>query len=250
VRTWFSLAALAAALLAPPAAAQEDLVSGLSQDVVEITSNYTGTDLIVFGAIEHAQGATARDIVVVVRGPDNDMTVRRKDRIAGVWINDARARLYDMPSYYFVASTRALDKIASPDTLGLYDLGLDNLKPDAVLSDGPSEPYRQALLRTLARTGLYVQEPEAIEMLSPTLFRVRVPVPAAVPSGQYNVQVYLFRDGAVVSAQSTPLYVDQTGFERRLRTFALNSPLYYGAATVLMAVLLGWIASAAFRRFS
>lgn len=243
------VALFAAGLLARPTAAQEDLVSGLSQDVVEITSNYTGTDLIVFGAIENASAPAMRDIVVVVRGPDGDMTVRRKDRIAGVWINDARARLSGMPSYYFVASTRALDKIASPDTLGLYDLGLDSLEPDAVLSDGPGEPYRQALLRSLERAGLYAQQPQAVEMLSPTLFRVRVPVPAAVPSGQYNVEVYLFRGGAVVSAQSTPLYVDQTGFEKRLRNFALHSPLYYGVATVLMAVLLGWISSAVFRRF-
>jgi uncharacterized protein (TIGR02186 family) len=237
-------------LIPTPAVAQEDLVSGVSQDVVEITSNYTGTDLIVFGAIEHAGAAAARDIVVVVRGPDTDMTVRRKDRIAGVWINNARARLSGMPSYYFIAATRPLDKIASPDTLALYDLGLANLQPDAVLSDGPVEPYREALLRVETRGGLYRQEPQGVEMLSPTLFRVRVRVPASVPSGEYNVQVYLFREGSVISAQSTPLYVDQTGFERRLRRFAFDRPLYYGVATVFLAVLLGWLASAVFRRFS
>jgi uncharacterized protein (TIGR02186 family) len=233
-----------------PASAQEDLVSGVSQDVVQITSNYTGTDLIVFGAIEHAGAAATRDIVVVVRGPDTEMTVRRKDRIAGVWINNARARLSGMPSYYFVAATRPLAKIASPDTLALYDLGLDALAPETVLSDGAAEPYRQALLRAETRSGLYRQEPQGVEMLSPTLFRVRVPVPASVPSGEYNVQVYLFRDGSVISAQSTPLYVDQTGFARRLRRFAFDRPFYYGVTTVLLAVLLGWLSSAIFRRWN
>ena len=38
--------------LAATSAVAEDLVSGLSQDQVEITSNYTGTDLVVLGAIE------------------------------------------------------------------------------------------------------------------------------------------------------------------------------------------------------
>ena len=37
-------------LCAGSAVATEDLVSGLSQDTVEITSNYSGTDIVVFGA--------------------------------------------------------------------------------------------------------------------------------------------------------------------------------------------------------
>jgi len=242
------LAAACVLLLAAPAPAQEDLVSGLSQDTVLITSNYTGTDLVVFGAIEGAEGASGRDIVVVVRGPDADMTIRRKDRIAGVWINDAHARLGGVPSYYFLASTRALDKIASPDTLARYDLGLANLIPQNVLSDGPIEPYRQALLRAQLKNGLYTQSAGGVEMLSASLFRVHVPVPATAARGQYDAEVYLFRDGVVVSAQSTPLFVDQIGFERRLYAFAHEWPFSYGLSTVLLAMLLGWISSLFFRR--
>ncbi len=48
-----ALLALLVVLLAnvSPACA-EDLVSGLSQDSIEITSNYTGSTIVVFGAIE------------------------------------------------------------------------------------------------------------------------------------------------------------------------------------------------------
>jgi uncharacterized protein (TIGR02186 family) len=176
------------------------------------------------------------------------MTVRRKDRIAGVWINNARARLMGMPSYYFLASTAPLQKIAPGDTLRRYDLGLDNLRPDTALSDGSIVPYVRALVRAEVKSGLYGENTAGVEMLSPTLFRLRVPVPAAVPRGSYLVQVYLFRDGAVVSAQSTPLYVDQTGFDRRLYDFAHIWPWSYGVATVLLAILLGWVSSLFFRR--
>jgi hypothetical protein len=69
-----------------------------------------------------------------------------------------------------------------------------------------------------------------------------------VPRGQYNAEVYLLRDGTVISAQSTPLFIDQTGLERRLFNFAHNSPLSYGLSTVLMAILLGWVSSLIFRR--
>ena len=242
------LAAFAALFFAGPAGAEDDLVSGLSQDVVEISSTYTGTDLTVFGAIERPGEAAKGDIVVVVRGPDAAMTVRRKDRFAGIWINNARARLIGLPSYYFLASTRPLEQIAPGDTLRRYDLGLDNLRPETALSDGAIMPYVRALVRAETKKGLYSQDSAGVEMLSPTLFRVRVPVPAAVPRGSYVVQVYLFRDGTVVSAQSTPLYVDQTGFERRIYDIAHEWPLSYGFLTVLMAVLLGWISSLFFRR--
>jgi uncharacterized protein (TIGR02186 family) len=242
------LAASAVLLFSGPAGAEDDLVSGLSQDVVEISSTYSGTDLTVFGAIERPGEAAKSDIVVVVRGPDATMTVRRKDRFAGIWINNARARLMGLPAYYFLASTRPLDEIAPADTLRRYDLGLDNLRPDRALSDGAILPYVRALVRAEVGRGLYAQNAAAVEMLSPTLFRVRVPVPAAVPRGSYLVQVYLFRDGTVISAQSTPLYVAQTGFERRLYDWAHEWPLPYGLSTVLMAVLLGWLSSLFFRR--
>jgi len=242
------LAASAVLLVAGPAGAEDDLVSGLSQDVVEISSTYTGIDLTVFGAIERPSADAKSDIVVVVRGPDATMTVRRKDRFAGVWINNARARLIGLPSYYFLASTRPLAEIAPADTLRRYDLGLDNLRPDTALSDGSIVPYVRALVRAEVKSGLYAQSITDVEMLSPTLFRVRVPVPASVPRGSYLVQVYLFREGTVVSAQSTPLFVDQTGFERRLYDFAHERPLFYGVLTVLMAVLLGWFSTFFFRR--
>ena len=204
---WLTLCLLSVA----PAGASEDLVSGLSQDTVEITSNYTGTDIVVFGAIEHFQEAGTHDVVVVVRGPDANMVVRKKDRVAGIWLNRDQATLQDMPTYYYLASTRPLSDIATPDTLKRYNIGLANLTPEHILSHHDPEPFRQALIRHKQQDGLYGETQSGVEFLSPALFRVHVPVPTSVTRGQYNAEVYLFRDGNVISAQSTPLFVDQTG---------------------------------------
>ena len=242
--------ALACLLLAAPygAAWAEDLVSGISQDTIQITSNYTGTDIVVFGAIERPQSVQGRNIVVVVRGPDHAITVRRRNRIAGVWINSDAARFEGMPAYYYLASTEPIPRVAPPEALTRYGIGLQNLKPSAIGSHHDPEPFRQAGIRHLQREGLYVESPGSIDFLSETLFRTRVPVPASVPRGQYNVEVYLFRNGEVVSAQSTPFFVDATGLERRLFNMAHDAPLSYGLACVFMAMLLGWISSVLFRR--
>ena len=234
-------------LFSGPAAA-EDLVSGISQDVVQITSNYTGTDIVVFGAVERAAGPQGRNIVVVVRGPDEPMTVRRRDRIAGVWVNSDAAKFQGLPAYYYLASTEPIARIAPHDALVRYGLGLQALRPSAIGSHHDPEPFLQAAIRYHQRVGLYAESPGSIDFLSETLFRTRVPVPAGVTRGQYNVEVYLFRDGEVISAQSTPLFVDATGLERRLFNMAHDAPLSYGLACVFMAMLLGWISSVLFRR--
>lgn len=241
-------ALLATLLLFCGPAFAEDLVSGISQDVVQITSNYTGTDIVVFGAIERAQNPQGRDIVVVVRGPDEPMTVRRRDRVAGVWVNRDAAKFQGMPAYYYLASTEPVSRIAPREALDRYGIGLQALRPSAIGSHHDPEPFRQAAIRYHQRVGLYAESPGSIDFLSETLFRTRVPVPAGVTRGQYNVEVYLFRDGEVVSAQSTPLFVDATGLERRLFNTAHDAPLSYGLACVFMAILLGWISSVLFRR--
>lgn len=245
-------------MLLPAVARAEELVAGLSQDQIQITSNYTGSDLVVFGAIEQPPDVdedtqpSRRDVVVVVRGPSATMDVRRKDRIAGIWINNREVTLDGMPAYYYVASTQPLDKIAPPYMLARYQIGFDHVKPQSTSTHkiARAELFRQAVVRERARAHLFIEAPNGVEFLGYSLFRVHVPVPAGAPRGQYTAEVYLFRDGVVMSAQSTPLFVEQTGLERGLFNFAHNEPVGYGLAAVLMAVLLGYLSSLIFRQQS
>ncbi len=242
------LAAVLAFLAVCSPAAAQDLVSGVSQDQIQITSNYTGSDIVVFGAIEQKGADQDRDVVVVLRGPETQIVVRRRDRVAGVWINHDAARLNGMPSYYYLASTRPLAAVAPAPVLAGEGIGLQNLAPRDVTSHHDFRPFWQAALRKMRAEGFYNETAGGVEFLSGSLFRAHVPVPASVARGQYNVEVYLFRKGEVQSAQSTPLFIDQTGLERRLFNFAHTSPLGYGLAAVLMAVLMGWLSSLMFRR--
>jgi uncharacterized protein (TIGR02186 family) len=234
--------------LATPARSDENLVSGVSQDLIQITSNYTGSDIVVFGDVEEQLGAEGRDIVVVVRGPDAALTVRRRDRVAGVWINHDAANLNGMPAFYYLASSRPLSEIGQAATLARDGIGLASLEPDTVHAHHDVEPFRQAALRLMTADGLYREVPQGVEFLSDTLFRAHVPIPAGVARGQYDVEVYLIRNGAVVSAQSSPLFIDQTGLERRLYNWAHDQPFGYGLAAVVMALMMGWISSVIFRR--
>jgi uncharacterized protein (TIGR02186 family) len=235
-----------------PAKATE-LVSGLSTDLIQITSSFTGTDFVIFGAIDPPRtpaNAAMQDLVVVIRGPTLDMTVRRKERILGVWVNREQVAFSGLPGYYFLASTRPLDDIASPTTLARFRLGAANLGATAKtpISTAESSELRAAIVRDRTRESLYREGATGIEFLSPALFRARIPVPASVPPGEYRAEVYLFQGGTAVGAQSSPLSIDKSGFERTVYNLAYQDSLAYGFAAVFMAFAMGWIGYLLFRQ--
>ena len=91
--------------------------------------------------------------------------------------------------------------------------------------------------------------PGGIDFSARPCSRARVPVPAGVTRGQYNVEVYLFRGGQMVSAQSTPLvHGSRAAWRGGCSIWRTNAPFTYGMACVLMAMLLGWISSVLFQR--
>ena len=231
----------------------DDLVAGLSTDLIQITSSFQGTDIVLFGAIEPSEEprpAKDQDLVLVVRGPDTPMTVRRKERILGIWINRNQVELTGMPGYYFLASTRPLDDIAPLATLQRFRLGTANLvaTPKGQYRPGEVTAFRSALIRDRKREHLYWESPTGVEFLSSTLFRARIPVPAAAPPGQYRAEVYLFSGGTVVSAQSSPLFIDKTGFERDMYDYAFQDSLLYGIVAVALSIGLGGASFFVFRR--
>ena len=68
---------------------------------MEIKSNFTGTQVVVFGTIERDAQTIARsgvyDVVVTVAGPPTNLVTRRKKRTLGVWINRASEEIRRVP---------------------------------------------------------------------------------------------------------------------------------------------------------
>jgi uncharacterized protein (TIGR02186 family) len=222
----------------------EDLVADLTSHLIAITKGFSGASVVLFGAIE-GRG----DVVVVVRGPDREMTVRRKSQIAGIWVNTQAVTFANVPSFYTVAASRPLDEIVSPATAGLYRLGITNLKFDARASAPPegADAFAQALIRTQQSAALFPTSVGKVNFLGERLFRTTITFPANVPIGTYLVEVFLVRGKDVVSGQTTPLVVSRVGIDAAVFEFARREAAFYGAIAVLTAVVAGWLASLPFR---
>ena len=240
------LAALLALLASAPASARE-IVADLSAHEIAITAGFDGAELLLFGHSEQAD-----DVIVIVRGPDSPTTVRRKERVAGIWVNGAEISFPSAPGFYFVAVTDGLrdagtlETILSETGLGARYLGLPPARPDT--SAAQAEEFRSALIELRSRQRLFATTPSRIEMQAGGLFRANVPFPAATPIGNYVVTVYHIVDGWPVEGVSTPLKVRKAGFGAWLYDFAHEHPPAYGIIAILVAGFAGWVGGVAFRK--
>ena len=66
--------------------------------------------------------------------------------------------------------------------------------------------------------------------------------------GSYGIEVELFTRGALVARTNSALDVIKTGFEQYVADAARDYGLFYGMATAMMALLIGWFASVVFAR--
>ncbi len=241
---------------ARPAAA-ERLVVSLSNHRVQITSSFAGEDLVLFGTVEPDSGTTALrksyDLVVTVTGPRETFRTRRKERVAGIWVNIDSREFVRVPSYLAILSNRPVGEIANAETLRRLQVGLDNfLLPQRIGPDIADtvrdDPYRVAFVRLEGEQGLYRESPNAVTFLTPAVFRAAIPLPAEVATGSYAIDVKLFSGGALVARTNSALEVIKAGFEQYVADAARDHGLLYGIATALIALFTGWFASVVFRR--
>jgi uncharacterized protein (TIGR02186 family) len=239
-----ALVATLAALVAAPAAAQQ-VIADLSRHFVPITTGFAGADVLLFGAVD-GEG----DVVITVRGPQTDVVVRRKSQVNGMWINTQSVTFGRVPGYYAVASTKPLEEILPDSVAEREEIGARRLRfqPEANVTPLIVEVFRNALLRNMERQGLFQPRTASMRFLGQRLFRADIVFPANVPTGTYTVNVYLVRDGQVVSATTTPLSVSKIGLSAEIFDFAQKRGLSYGFIAVAFAGLAGWAASRLFQR--
>ena len=237
-------------------AAKPTLVPDVSQRTIDIAYSFTGAELLLFGAILYPGGEAPgpndkpADIIVVVRGPVQSVTVREKRKIAGIWMNADSLRYRSAPSYYAVAASRPVDQLLDARTRAIYELGLDSmqLSPASTAPIAEQNRFAAGLVALKAKQGLYADVPGAVEITDGVLYRARIQIPARVPVGRFTAETFLVRDGHVLAVATRALHIRKSGFERFVTRSADNRSVTYGLAVIAMAVGLGWTAGWVARR--
>lgn len=230
----------------------EEVVLGLSKDRISITTNFDGSEILIFGAIKRESAIPAGpplEVVVTVAGPSYPITVRRKEKRLGIWVNIDAVDVDRAPSFYAVHSSGPLNEVLKE----VEDLRHKISVPRAIRSVGApdhiedSVSFTEALIRIRENSEIYQLRESSVVVEEQTLFRTAVRLPAALTEGDYATRIFLTRGGDVISSYETTIDVEKVGMERWLFELSRGQPLIYGLMSLAIAIGAGWGASAAFR---
>lgn len=244
------LAAIVLLLLAALPVRAEEVVAGLSQNRISISTNFDGSELLIFGAVKRELPIPKEpplEVLITVEGPSDPVAVRRKERRFGIWINTDVIEVDRAPSFYAVATSGPWTEVISD----VEDLRNRISTRRAIRSVGAAIPgsrdFTDALIRIRRDEGLYQTNIGAVRLDEHTLFSTSVRLPANLREGDYRTRFFLTRGGQVIDTYETQIAVQKVGLERFLFRLSRDEPLLYGLMSLAIAIAAGWGASAAFR---
>lgn len=241
------------ALMALPLKAEE-VVLGMSSDTISITTNFDGSELLVFGAVKREEPIPSADpleVIIAVQGPKEPLMIRRKEKKFGIWINSDAVEIDLAPSFYAISTSGPFTEILSD----IEDLRYKVSIPRAIRSVGApmtvtdSQSFTEALIRIRSKNGLYQLNENSVSVDQQTLFRTSITLPANLTEGDYFTRIFLTRGGKVVSSFEAELDVRKVGLEKFLFNLSRQRPLVYGIMSLAIAIIAGWGASAIFQVF-
>ena len=229
--------------------AENNLVADLSQDNVKISTNFLGAKILLFGAYDGIQGD---DIIVVVSGPKGLVTVQKKEKVLGVWVNTKKINYINAPKYLYIASNRDINEILNYKTRKISEIGLNNLnvrmQPGENISTKEEETWRKALTRNMLKSKLWSLDENSVKLNKNALFRTYVALPSNVPTGIFNVKILHYRNNKLISKERSTINVSKSGMSAEIYNIAQNYSTLYGIFAVVLAVLIGWITNIIFRK--
>jgi uncharacterized protein (TIGR02186 family) len=252
MRTLFALLCLLLPAQAQAFAA-EDVVADLSQNRVSINTSFDGSEILVFGAVKRSRpvpiGTPPLEVIITVSGPSEPVTVRKKDRRLGIWVNTESVEIDAAPSFYAVATSGAFGDVLTETEDQRHKVSvaqaIRSVGAPASISDAQS--FTEALMRIRANNDLYVTAEGAVELVQETLFNTEIRLPANLVEGSYETRIFLTRGGEVTATYNDVIEVSKVGLERFIYNLAHEQPLAYGLLSLFIAISAGWMASAIFR---
>ena len=228
------------------------LVPDVSQHEVQVRQGFTGTELLLFGAVLDPRGQAGQgyDIVVVLKGPSEPIRLREKERFLGIWANAQSNDFRSVPSFFAVAASRPINDIVDQKTAAIYEFGTRFIQLSPSGSINPEEQLRFALglVDLKRRQGLYKEDMNGVQITENVLYQARISLPSNVTTGTYTAETFAVTRGRVIASAVSEVEVRKVGLEREVEYYSQNFGLVYGLLAVLLSVLMGWGAGRLFAR--
>ena len=216
----------------------------LSQDEINIKTNFTGQELILFGLVE-----PGHDIIIVVKGPNDRLTVRNKKRLLGFWFNTSSVTFINIPKVYFISSYKKIDELLEPKQRYDHQIGFENIKfiPENkkdLFIDLSS--WNESVIRIQKENNLYKHFD--LKIVDDRLFQTRLYFPSNIPMGMYTIRTYKINNGDILGFNDKILLINKSGIGSKIYLFAKKNTIIYGIIAIIFAIILGISAATIFRK--
>ena len=170
--------------------AKDNLVTDLSESTVEISSTFSGADILLFGAYD---GQKNDDIIVVVSGQKGNIKVDKKEKKFGIWMITESIKFSNVPKYYYIASNRKIEEITNKTEIKKRKLDFNNfeLKNNKIDYKNLDKKWYEALKRNMKKKQFWKIEENSIKLNKNTLFRKTLSLPSNVSTGMYMLKYYI-----------------------------------------------------------
>ena len=218
----------------------------ISENNIKIETNFNGKEVIIFGILNENQ-----ETVITIKGPEKNSVIQKKERILGFWFNTKQITYNQIPSIFFIASSKDIEDILPTSSVIKEELSFDYLLENKLsqrnfISDVSLKTWKDNFVRIKKSKNLFKEY--NIEKIDNKLFQTRIFFPAKSIPGEYKVNVYQIENNIIVNNKEKTITLKKSGVGSQIYNFAHKNAAAYGLFAILFAVLSGFLAATLFRR--
>lgn len=229
-------------LIIPWSSAFAELTIKANHDHISIDFFYHGSTVGVRGISDPDV-----DLIIKIASPDGHQALRQKGKVGGIlWMNVGTIDIENVPSLYFLTSTKKIDDILSKDERAKDIVGYEALKDHVELAPVKNEDektrwfnefvkYREhSKLYSVSSGNITFSQKDGKQNYY-TLFQW----PYQAAPGDYTVTVYAVKNNRIIEKAESKVQVEQAGIVKTLAGMAKNNAAVYGILSILAALGAG-----------
>ena len=218
----------------------------ISEDNIKIETNFTGKEVIIFGILNDGQ-----ETIMTIKGPQKNAVIQKKERILGFWFNTKQITYNQIPSIFFIASSKNIEDILPASTIIKEELSFNYLLENKTsqrnfISDVSLENWKDNFVRINKNKNLFKKY--NVEKIDNKLFQTRIFFPAKSIPGEYKVNVYQIQNNLILNNKEKIITLKKSGVGSQIYNFAHNNAAAYGLFAIIFAIMSGFLAATLFRR--
>ena len=219
----------------------------ISENNIKIETNFIGKEVIIFGILNDDQ-----ETIMTIKGPEKNAVIQKKERILGFWFNTKKIIYNEIPSIFFIASSKNIKDILPTSSIIKNELSFNYLLENKTsqrnfISDVSLEAWKNNFVRIKKNKNLFKEY--SIEKIDNKLFQTRVFFPAKSIPGEYKVNVYQIKNNLILNNKEKIITLKKSGIGSQIYNFAHMNAAAYGLFAIIFAILSGFLAATLFRRY-